>query len=187
MKTEQFARKCSSQNNRWLACLVLLAIPLWGCSNEGYAPVTGVVELDGEPLEDAKLIFEPIGGQDGVASGKPSYGKTDASGTFTLTCPLEKVEGAAVGEHRVRIVTAKAPEYTDKQREKARAFLERQEKAGGVENPQVTDEQVNAYLSDAVPPTFRESLPAKYNARTELKFTVAAGTENRADFSLKSK
>lgn len=167
--------------------LCLTVIPLLGCSNESYAPVSGVVQLDGKPLEDAKLIFEPIGDAQGVASGKPSYGRTDTSGVFTLHCPQEDVEGAAIGEHRVRIVTTKAPEYTEQQKTKARSYLERQEAAGGNSNPQVTDEMVNAYLSDSVQPVSRETLPARYNAKTELKFTVESGKENQANFSLESK
>ncbi|WP_146118550.1 DUF4198 domain-containing protein [Blastopirellula marina] len=167
--------------------LCLTAVPLLGCSSESYVPVSGVVELDGKPLEDAKLIFEPMGDAQGIANGKPSYGRTDASGAFTLHCPQEDVEGAAIGEHRVRIVTTKAPEYTEQQKTKARSYLERQEAAGGNSNPQVTDEMVNAYLSDSVQPVSRETLPARYNAKTELKFTVESGKENQANFSLESK
>jgi len=170
----------------WPLCL--LAIFLFtGCSNEAYAPVTGIVNYNGAPLEDAKLIFEPIGDATGNASGKPSYGKTDSSGQYTLRCPQEDVEGAAVGQHRVRIVTTKAQEYTPQQRDRARELLEKQEKANGNDMPEVTDQMVNDYLSDAVPNTSKETLPAKYNLRTELTFTVESGQENTANFDLEGR
>ncbi len=166
---------------------ILMLLVLSGCSNEAYVPVTGVVSLDGQPLEDAKLIFEPIGDETGNANGKPSYGKTDSTGQYTLRCPQEDVEGAAVGQHRVRIVTTKAQEYTQKQRDRARELLEKQEIANGNNSPEISDEMVNNYLSDAIPNTSRETLPAKYNLRTELTFTVEPGQDNRADFDLEGR
>ena len=167
-------------------CLLALLV-VTGCSNEAYAPVTGVVNYNGQPLEDAKLIFEPIGDETGNASGKPSYGRTDSSGQYSLHCPQEDVDGAAVGKHRVRIVTTKAKEYTQQQRDKARELLEKQEIANGVETPDITDQKVNDYLSDAIPNTSKETLPTKYNLRTELTFTVESGQQNTANFDLEGK
>lgn len=169
-----------------LLCLLGL-LTLTGCGNESYAPVEGVVTYNGKPLEDAKLIFEPIGDESGNASGKPSYGKTDGSGRYSLQCPLEDVEGAAVGEHRVRILTTKAKEFTQQQRDKARELLEKQEIANGVATPDITDQKVNDYLSDAIPNTSKETLPAKYNFRTELTFTVEGGQQNTANFDLEGR
>ncbi|MHC2070563.1 DUF4198 domain-containing protein [Bremerella sp. T1] len=166
-------------------CLMVMLIS--GCGSEAYAPVSGIVNFDGQPLADAKLIFEPIGDSTGNSSGKPSYGKTDSSGQFSLRCPQEDVEGAAVGQHRVRIVTTKAQEYSEKQMTQAKQRLEKQEVANGNENPNVTDEMVKAYLSDAIPNMSKETLPAKYNLRTELKFTVESGKENVANFDLEGR
>lgn len=167
----------------WFVTLVVLP----GCSNEAYAPVSGVVNYNGQPLEDAKLIFEPIGDSTGKASGKPSYGRTDSSGQYSLRCPQEDAEGAAVGEHRVRIVTTKAQEYTQKQKDRARELLEKQEIANGDETPEVTDQMVKDYLSDAVPNTSKETLPSKYNLRTELTYTVEPGQKNTANFDLEGR
>ncbi|MBA2117998.1 hypothetical protein [Bremerella alba] len=165
----------------------LAVFVLTGCSNEAYAPVTGVVNYNGQPLEDAKLIFEPIGDSTGNANGKPSYGKTDSQGQYTLRCPQEDVEGAAVGEHRVRIVTTKAQQYSQKQKDRARELLEKQEIVNGNQAPDITDKMVNDYLSDAVPNTSKETLPAKYNLRTELTFTVESSQQNTADFDLEGR
>jgi len=161
-------------------CCLLLAV---GCGGTGYAPVSGTVQLDGEPLEDAKLIFEPVGDASGNASGNVSYGRTDAAGRYTLRCPLAGQDGAVVGKHRVRIVTATVPTYTEAQTSQARAALEKQEVQSGGNASDVTDEMVTAYLSDRVLPTHTESLPAKYNSQTELEFVVENG-QNQADFSL---
>lgn len=61
--------------------------------------VTGVVTLDGEPLADAVLTFEPM------EEARPSYGKTDSSGRYELYYTDDN-PGATIGKHRVRITTA---------------------------------------------------------------------------------
>ena len=87
-----------------LACLVTV-----GCRNQDYdvAPVAGRVTLDGKPLADAHVIFQPIASSDKNAEPGPgSYGSTDADGRYTLET-IEPVEsGAVVGNHRVTITTA---------------------------------------------------------------------------------
>ncbi len=62
------------------------------------SPVTGTVTLDGEPLADAQVEFQPTGG------APPSYGTTDALGQYKLRYTKEKL-GAVVGTHIVRIMT----------------------------------------------------------------------------------
>lgn len=70
---------------------------LIGCGQSGpkLVPVSGVVTLDGQPLSDAGILFQPIGG------GPPASGTTDASGRFTLR--TQNRPGAVLGEHRVSI------------------------------------------------------------------------------------
>ncbi len=158
---------------------------LAGCgSGERYAPVSGTVTLNGTALADAKLIFEPIGDSTGIAAGKPSYGRTDDSGRFVLHSPIADEEGAAVGDHRVRIVTASAADYTPEQIDAARQRLVQEEISGGGTADNVTEERIREYLSDTVRTVGRESLPARYNASTELTFTVPAGGSDKADFAL---
>ena len=167
--------------------LVCLTAAMLGCGDgEEYVPVGGTVSLNGEPLPDAKLIFEPIGDESGIAPGKPSYGRTDKTGHYTLICPIAKADGAAVGKHRVRIVTTKAAEYTPEQLAAARKKLKQDEAAGGNSTAKISDERVRQFLSDVIQPQRREMLPARYNARTELTFTVGPDGADQADFSLET-
>ncbi|WP_245764647.1 carboxypeptidase-like regulatory domain-containing protein [Planctomicrobium piriforme] len=59
--------------------------------------MSGVVTLDGQPLANADLLFQP-------AAGRPSTGQTDESGRYSLTYSA-KATGAKVGDHQVRITT----------------------------------------------------------------------------------
>ncbi|RIK88940.1 MAG: hypothetical protein DCC67_00195 [Planctomycetota bacterium] len=77
-------------------------VALAGCGGRGLnlVPVEGVVTLDGAPVENAGVLFAPVG------AGPPASGTTDAAGRFTLMTANE--EGAAVGQHRVAISKADA-------------------------------------------------------------------------------
>src|SRR5690606_13449502 len=106
---------------------------------------------------------------------------------YTLTCPIAQQEGAAVGEHRIRIVTTKADGPPPEAIEAARKRLEAEELKGGGSIENVTDEKVLAYLSDTQPmSTQRERLPARYNTNSELTFTVPPEGTAAADFQLVS-
>ena len=81
-----------------VVCLLLLA----GCSRDDRPPlgmVSGTVTLDGKPLADARLIFEPIEG------GRASTGSTDSEGKYELIY-IRKDKGAKLGPHLVRISAA---------------------------------------------------------------------------------
>ena len=92
---------------RSLRNLSLLAVALlasWGCGgNSSEHPevgaVSGLVTLDGAPLADAIVEFSP-------ESGRPSSAVTDAEGRYSLGY-LDKVPGALLGTHTVRISTAR--------------------------------------------------------------------------------
>lgn len=89
-----------------LVCLVLLT----GCgSTEGpFAPVSGVVLLNGKPLADASVSLTPVV-SDKATYGPGSHGITDATGRFTLKVSTHNAKGALVGKHTVRISLADAP------------------------------------------------------------------------------
>ena len=79
----------------WLTCCT-------GCGGRSdrptLAPVQGSVTLDGQPLPDAEVWFDP------QAGGRTSTAMTDKSGRFELLYALGE-KGAIIGEHNVRIST----------------------------------------------------------------------------------
>ncbi len=85
----------------WKSCVAvtLLAI-VAGCGGGGDAPklgrVTGTVTIDGQPAPDVNVTFTPAEG------GRPSTGKTDASGKYSLVYSASAM-GAAIGKHEVSI------------------------------------------------------------------------------------
>lgn len=80
-------------------CGCLLALILAGCgSNDDLARVEGTIKLDGEPLPNAFVVFNPTSG------GTTSYGKTDEQGRYYMVFD-ENQDGAWIGENRVRIRT----------------------------------------------------------------------------------
>ncbi len=81
-------------------CLLTICAGVTGCSSDSGPElgfVTGVVTLDGKPLPDANVAFQP-------EDGAPSYGTTDAQGRYELVYTPKK-KGAVVGKHTVRIST----------------------------------------------------------------------------------
>jgi hypothetical protein len=58
-------------------------------------PVSGKVLIDGQPLKCGFVRFIPTG-------ARPSGGKLDAEGRFTLAC-FEGDDGAVPGKHRIEV------------------------------------------------------------------------------------
>lgn len=78
---------------------------LVGCGGEfRMAPVSGVVTLDGEPLVNASLYFQPQRSGSGPVVGPPSIGVTDEEGRYRLRAQTNDT-GAVVGDHVVSIST----------------------------------------------------------------------------------
>ncbi len=81
-------------------CLVFAFVCVFtvGCGSGGdLATVQGTVTVDGTPLANASVEFQPQG--DG---GSPSYGTTDSEGNFELMFTFSKA-GATPGKHTVRV------------------------------------------------------------------------------------
>ena len=90
------------------ACI--LTALLTGCGGEYYevAPVSGTITLDGQPLPNARIGFEPRRQGDTPNAGPGSYAKTDSAGRFALET-LDGRSGAVVTTHDVWIRTLVAP------------------------------------------------------------------------------
>lgn len=90
-----------SNTTRWISLLSLFLI---GCSYTPddmpkLAPVSGVVTLDGQPLPDAEILFQP-------KSGRASTGMSDENGEYTLLFN-RNTYGAKIDDHDVSIITYK--------------------------------------------------------------------------------
>jgi hypothetical protein len=132
-----------------LACLAL------GCGGgPAMAPVSGVVTLDGAPLADAVVTFQPkaVGGN--MYPGQSSQGKTDQNGRYSLEI-IGTGSGAILGPNRVQIS----------------AFLTGK---GG-------DPASDRPGAQTLP---KNRVPAKYNEQSTLEFDVPPGGTSSADFKL---
>jgi hypothetical protein len=86
----------------WL--VVAIAVLFGGCNPAGkVVPVSGVVTLDGKPLANAHLAFQPQAAGGTTSAGTGSYALTDASGAYKLRLADTDQPGAVIGSHRVEI------------------------------------------------------------------------------------
>ncbi len=84
----------------WVALCALVVASPGGCSSGvKLAQVTGKVTVDGAPVPNLQVLFEP---QD--KSSPSSIGFTQADGTYKLRCASGE-DGAALGQHTVRVTT----------------------------------------------------------------------------------
>jgi len=86
--------------------LVLLAAALFtlGCGgSDKVVPVSGTVKLNGQPLANAHVSFQPTASGNNPKAGVGSYGNTDASGNYSLKTADTDQAGAVIGTHRVEI------------------------------------------------------------------------------------
>ncbi|HOM17966.1 MAG TPA: hypothetical protein PLQ00_11595 [Thermoguttaceae bacterium] len=100
----------------WVVWGVILAVVagLEGCGSgrPKTIPVTGVVTLDGKPIEGANVTFYPDTGESAGAGSqqkkadatvRPATGTTDKDGKFTLKT-FEPGDGALPGKYKVAII-----------------------------------------------------------------------------------
>ena len=82
---------------------MLIAILVAGCdSGVPTARVEGVVTLDGKPLSEIRVLFQPDN-KSGESAGFGSFALTDSSGKFVLKLSDSQNEGAVVGSHTVTL------------------------------------------------------------------------------------
>src|SRR4029077_9027873 len=86
------------QLGHWsLVSLVLVSALITGCGKSGpaIARVSGTVTHGGHPVSRIEVNFDP-------ENGRPSVGRTDADGNYTLDYDRER-KGALIGTHKVWI------------------------------------------------------------------------------------
>jgi hypothetical protein len=84
--------------------LFLAASLLIGCGGPKITTVTGTVTLNGQPLANALVNFQPLG-EGKVEPGPGSTGRTNEKGEYALKI-IGGGNGAVVGKHRVAIYAA---------------------------------------------------------------------------------
>ena len=88
--------------------IMLLVATAAGCgpARPGLLPAEGVVMLDGKPLAEASVIFQP------TAGGRPATGVTDAEGRFKVGT-FKPRDGALPGTHVVTIARSEGTSPSD--------------------------------------------------------------------------
>jgi hypothetical protein len=141
----------------FLAAGGLLAVVV-GCSGGSkFAPVSGVVKLDGQPYGNAVVSFQPLGTQENPYPGRGSSAYTDENGRFVLKGD-NGIDGALVGKHRVRIMTRGND-------------VVGQDAEGGT-----PDETPARGELDPIPP--------EWNALSNVEFDVPPGGTDKANFDI---
>ena len=82
--------------------LILILVGCGGSDRPSIAPASGIVTLNGEPVDGASLTFVP------TAGGRPGSAITDAQGRYTIKT-YEDVAGAIIGEHKVSVIKISGP------------------------------------------------------------------------------
>src|SRR5688572_20357368 len=86
-----------------------------GCTDvRKAAPVSGHVTLDGQPVADVYVSFQPQAeSADFAADAMGSFGVTDESGKYTLSMSDTQHPGAIPGKHVVRLSDKRAGSTSD--------------------------------------------------------------------------
>ena len=91
-------------------CLVTVLLALSGCNKDKLPTLTtveGTVLLDGKPLPNAQVEFQPDLPKFGAEYN--SFATTDEKGHFQMTCAHMQQPGAAIGKNRVLITEQPVP------------------------------------------------------------------------------
>ena len=142
----------------FLAAAVLFAHAVGCGGGPKFAPVSGVVTLNGKPYGKAAVSFQPIGSTENPNPGRGSAAYTDENGRFVLMSDDHR--GAVAGKHLVRITT----------RSEAMAG------EPGLGSPD------NAPAKRPVEP-----IPLEWNWQSEKQFEVPPGGTDKANFDIVTK
>lgn len=151
-----------AKRNLFFSCLAFM-LAACGGENSTIVPVSGLVTLDGKPLANANVQFQPMA-QGNENPGYGSFAVTNAAGKFELSISSQQLQknGAVVGKHRVSITSAQDN-------------IDYDPKVGSPDG------------SIPKTPVKAERIPGKYNAQSTLIFEVPPEGSNKANFDLQSK
>ncbi|WP_425618526.1 hypothetical protein NA78x_002234 [Anatilimnocola sp. NA78] len=139
----------------------LVVITFAGCGGSGYAPVSGIVKVNGQPYGKAVVTFQPIGTTENPNPGRGSSAYTDDTGRYVL---VGDKPGAVVGKHLVRIMT---------------------------KGNDVVTQSADGTSADGGPAVLAgkkvDPIPAEWNSASTKEFVVPAGGTDKADFDIFSK
>ena len=163
-----------------LACLLVSAVLVSGCGRSKAVKVSGIVKLDGEPVEGASVEFHPVD----PSKGASASGRTGSDGRFRLTTKNPN-DGAIPGEYKVVV---KIDEIRDAPQGAGTV------PGGGMRADEMidafkglTEEQRKESKGSAAPKKKATKIPAVYGdvKTTTLKATVPADGE--IELELRSK
>lgn len=117
----------------------------------GKSAVEGSIKLDGEPVDEARVIFMPMGLSADNETQPMAFGLTDTEGKFKLKTGADQTRIQA-GDYRV--IVTKNP-----------LFLEREMKKS-----EIGSEDYESLITNLDVST--EEIPLLYNRYSDLKFTV---------------
>jgi hypothetical protein len=84
----------------WL--LVLALVLLVGCGGGKTASVSGTITMDGQPVANAQVNFQPNPASGELNPGPGSFGRTNEKGEYSLEL-VGGGSGAIVGWHKVTV------------------------------------------------------------------------------------
>lgn len=95
---------CAMSVRSFVILVAVTAFSVGGCSKPDpklpkLVPVSGIVTLDGKPLEGASVTFRPVGS----TPGSGAFGACGPDGRYELKSARTQEVGTAVGEYRVTI------------------------------------------------------------------------------------
>ncbi len=161
--------------NLWLKLAPAAAIcVLLGCGGGNSAKVadaSGVVTLNGQPVDGARVVFTPKDG-----GSRFSHGTTDASGNFKLST-FGMNDGALVGRHTVTVTKSALPEEVTK------IDPEKMKKGGIVAGMPGYGKMMGAPGETKVEP--KNEIPAKYADVKTSTIEVEVTSDGTNDFTLK--
>jgi hypothetical protein len=99
--------------HRLIAFVALVALAA-GCSGQRVVPVSGRVTLNGQPLANVHVSFQPVAVGSDHDPGSGSYAITDNDGRYTLKLVHGDTPGAVVGKHRVEITPRNTDDDADR-------------------------------------------------------------------------